>query len=281
MRTFLIVLISILVLVTSCDEDENNLYTSNKSFYPTSVTVYENGDILTTLSYTYNSLNQLIEVNSVGGLSDNKTIYYYNSDNNLLKITHLADNVVFYCDSISYDTDNLIEKVYHQYFPVLNSIKEQLINNHIIAFNQFNIPFNKTTPNMWSKYEYNSNREIARIEKYNIEKLEKYYEYTFDNVGNVIYQKCYSEKDTYGNFIISIYDEKSYLYDDKKSHFRSCPQPFLYNFTYINNPIKIITKNYSESPETETIKYEYNTNGFPTKIIYEDNRYYLIEYMEM
>jgi len=95
------------------------------------------------------------------------------------------------------------------------------------------------------------------------------YAYTYDSRGNVINEKYYSSMESKNK----LSSENSYKYDDYKNPFQvMSPHYFPGIYTNPNNIVEIKFTSYEDIPESlnnTTLKqsYEYNSNGYPVKLI--------------
>lgn len=222
----------------------------------------------------------VFKYNDLGKISERESFYFYeryiyDADGSLIK----RETAV---DPASTSSNSTMQ---------INTTLMTAENSTISSYSLFHYDLGKLTRienyhDKGSGFQLSSIRTMEydgeRISRQNLhdsnEEVTQFYIYDYDSNGNVINKKHYSYL-FHDNPDPRLVNESSFQYDDKKNPFivfRAMGIPGIYSNT--NNYVKTTTTYYDEPgglPQSSTgqTSYEYNSMGYPIKVIQGSNEY--------
>ncbi len=220
--------------------------------------------------------------NSDGKIAEKESLYFYEryiyDKERLVKIESAMDPAMLSSNSSVFNKTELMtseNSVISSYSILKYDQKEKLSGIETYFDKDGTGDFVYTS---MQDFEYNG-QLISKCNLYNAQgEITQYHTYEYDNRGNVKNEKYYSYL-----FLQStspqIVSEASFEYDDKKNPFaifRSTGRIGMTSNT--NNIIEVHSKSYTNTPgipDTSIGKtsYEYNPDGYPVKVIRENDSY--------
>lgn len=243
---YLSVILLLIIAFASCQKDEDHHYDSRSPSEPPTEPrcfvnhiIEGNGDNVE-LEYINNKISEVTEVFS-SGAEEMHSIYEYN--NGILSSVKVYEN-----DTMTHKNEYVIE------------------NNRISKVSFFSIDNagNLVPAAYETHYSYNSDDQISVVEYKENSIVTQRNEYTWEN-GNLKEEKYYTASNGSQFGLWSTY---AYTYDDQKNPLRGIGIDFFVDSYNINNILEKLTSYTSEgsTDRQETYTYEYNSNGYPTKI---------------
>ncbi|RAU83673.1 hypothetical protein DP923_00950 [Pontibacter arcticus] len=249
-RTFFYVIAAMSFAVTACDKDDSEEAAPAVVDAPCKVT----------------------EINADGQASKLE----YNADGFITKIT-AADtdedgNPVTTTESYTYNAANQLTKTELR-------IKDKLINTAVYTYQNGYVQSVKRTYSQpvsesVTTFKYDGNKRIAEKSVLS-DGITYTTKYTYDGNGNIEKEEGFYEGNLDSRTVYSGYDDKPAPYVAVKG------KPMVEETVSKNNPGKMITNimydlNGDGVPEPESVyevtyKYEYNSNGFPVKVLETDS----------
>lgn len=216
--------------------------------------------------------------NSSGKISECQDIYFYqrftyDATNRLVKTENASDVSLLSSSATVWDskqelmTSENSEISHYQLFSYNSSGQLVSIEHYLKKDGKFSYGSKKT-------YEYDGNK-ISRVNWHNGSgESNNYQTYEYDEKGNVINTKNYSNHYN-GSSNPTLISGATYKYDTKNNPFqiyKETGDPGLY--TNPNNIIESTSTTYVEvpgmnNPTTTKTTYEYNSNGYPIKVMDE------------
>jgi len=215
--------------------------------------------------YTYNEVNLVVEEKS----KFSYTSHYYNSKNQLVQSDYYWDRSIF--SSSSYVLEDAMKRT--EWVSPANTEKTSYRTYQYNDKGQLSkISFDPITMGLesYSTFEYDIDERISKQLQFYGNRMSSYYEYAYDNEGNLIKTWRYNISDQ-GNAVLSTTTE--YEFDNKHNPYKAFKRLCLPGInTNPNNIIKETYRIHFEVPaniETTQIKsttYEYNDQGYPFKV---------------
>ena len=262
--------VALIVFASSCtmDDDLQNIH-----YYKQST----NNEYIKSIS-VQNYIVQKFCYDKTGKIREDNSMYFYHrysydKNNRLVKIETAFDELYHLSSSVPVVGESELKtsanSTINSYELFKYDYKGQLSKTeyyHKMTGKKFEL-------RSMNSYEYKG----ALIVKENLHdpkgKITQYREYTYDNRGNVVKEKYYSNNETSKPELVS---EISYQYDNYKNPFRILSivgHPGFY--TNVNNIIETSSILYLDVPGIDKYSsskqtYKYNTKGYPVKLITQD-----------
>jgi YD repeat-containing protein len=267
-----VLLFAIIFSLLSCSKNDEPT-TSQQENYRLSKITYPSG-VYT--KYTYNSQGKLavMEDFSASNVSLDKTTYTYNSQDKLISTHRIyTDNFIntsdtqFTYNSIGYVEEEISNSVHHNNTTISKTTytfnnSGGIIRQKTVYKNNSTGLWNAQTPDNDFIYTLNSQGKTQRIENANQTRKN---DYSYDNNGNK--KDVINYQDVGSGYVIQSW--ASYTYDDKINP-ENYVLDFIYNSKNKNNVLDGVYKYYTggilSSTNNITNTYEYNAQGYPTKV---------------
>lgn len=261
---FISLICSFVLVTASCSDHDDVKVKSNNPFIKE---IIGQGKTLSKFLY-----------NSSGKISESQDLFYYqrftyDTQNRLVKAENAADL------SMSSSSSN----VWARKTELMTSDNSEITHYQLFFYNQsgqlarienYHMKDGNFIYNSKKTYEYDGNR-IIRLNWHKLSgEITNYNSYEYDEKGNVISIKYYYTNYE-GSSNPTLISETTYKYDSMYNPFRiymEAGDPGLY--TNINNVIETTNITYIEvpgfdKPTTSKTSYQYNSNGYPIKVMDE------------
>lgn len=215
--------------------------------------------------YTYSEVNLVVEDKT----KFSYTGHFYNSKNQLVQSDSYWDKSIF--SSSSYVLENAMKRT--EWVSPANTEKASYRTYQYNDYDQLSkITYNPVTmgAESYSTFEYDIDKRINKQLQFYENRLSSYFDYTYDNIGNLVKTWRYNIDDQ-GNAVLSTTTE--YEFDDKHNPYRAFKRLCLPGIN--TNPNNIIKETYRihfevpsniETTQIKTTTFEYNDQGYPVKV---------------
>lgn len=252
-------------LLTACEKDDD-ITPAEKLLYPATITSYKSGDEIIA-EYHYDEENRVVKID----YSDNQhTSFEYNASGNLLRIVEYYKNEVYTYDSLVYNADNRLVKVWSYEASQYKKQGEVKLEGEFVLTG-------------WQLLEYNTDGLVNKTVTYNADGAkDSYTEYEYDGAGNMV-KESYHWANYEGEILENQCMAYTYKYDDRNNIYKGLNIPVIWDKeTYVNNKTAVKREDYEHDEISEWANtYEYNEENYPVKVTFYDGDYELIEYQEL